>query len=216
MNPAHRSQRGFTLLEVLISLLILLIGLLGIAVLMLKGQRASFEGYQRQQALAMAQEMAEKIRSNQGAAAAYVTGTTDGPNMPGRGGLLTTYQALPDAGKCLTADCDAAHIAQNHLATWDGVLAGATESKDAAAAICVDTPLKKECVGGIIGARGCVERPDATQPIFWVSVAWQGEGDTVAPDATASACGAGLYGTAARRRLVTLSVATCLPGGSGC
>lgn len=54
MKPAHRSQRGFTLLEVLISLLILLIGLLGIAVLMLKGQRASFEGYQRQQALAMA------------------------------------------------------------------------------------------------------------------------------------------------------------------
>jgi prepilin-type N-terminal cleavage/methylation domain-containing protein len=53
------------------------------------------------------------------------------------------------------------------------------------------------------------------KPIFWVSVAWQGEGDTVAPDATASACGAGLYGTAARRRLVTLSVATCLPGGSG-
>ncbi len=206
MKPAHRCQRGFTLLEVLISLLILLIGLLGIAVLMLKGQRASFEGYQRQQALAMAQEMAEKIRSNQRAAASYVTGTTEGPNMPGRGGLLTAYQALSDAGKCLTADCDAAHIAQNHLATWDGVLVGASETKDAAT----------NRVGGIIGARGCVERPDAAQPIFWVSVAWQGEGDTVAPDATASACGAGLYGTAARRRLVTLSVATCLPGGSGC
>lgn len=209
MKPAHRSQRGFTLLEVLISLLILLIGLLGIAVLMLKGQRASFEGYQRQQALAMAQEMAEKIRSNQGAAAAYVTGTTEGPNMPGRGGLFTTYQALSDAGKCLTADCDAAHIAQNHVATWDGVLVGASETKDK------DTPTPFRA-GGIIGARGCVERPDAAQPIFWVSVAWQGEGDTVAPDATASACGAGLYGTAARRRLVTLSVATCLPGGPGC
>ncbi|ACV35531.1 type IV pilus modification protein PilV [Accumulibacter sp.] len=206
MKPAHRSQRGFTLLEVLISLLILLIGLLGIAVLMLKGQRASFEGYQRQQALAMAQEMAEKIRSNQGAVAAYVTGTTDGPNMPGRGGRFATYQALSDAGKCWTADCDAANMAQNHLATWDGVLVGASETKDAAT----------NRVGGIIGARGCVERPDATQPIFWVSVAWQGEGDTVAPDATASACGAGLYGTAARRRLVTLRVATCLPGGPGC
>ena len=212
MKPAHRSQRGFTLLEVLISLLILLIGLLGIAVLMLKGQRASFEGYQRQQALAMAQEMAEKIRANQGWAASYVTGTTDGSGMPGLGKLLASFNDC-------SGGCDGPGIAQNDLARWDGVLAGASESKDAAAATCVDTPLKKECVGGIIGARGCIEWPDGNlvQPVFWVSVAWQGEGDTVAPAATASACGTGLYGTDARRRLVTLRVGTCpLNAAGGC
>lgn len=194
MKPAHRSLRGFTLLEVLISLLILLIGLLGIAVLMLKGQRASFEGYQRQQALAMAQEMAEKIRSNQGVAATYVTST-------GSSALADRIAALT----CGTTDTRCL-IARDDLIRWQRVLAGTSETKDTTT----------NFVGGIIGARGCIERPDAAQPVFWVSVAWQGEGDTVAPAATASACGAGLYGTAARRRLVTLTVATCVPGGSGC
>jgi type IV pilus assembly protein PilV len=64
---SHRkSAVGFTLLEVLVALLILLIGLLGIAGLLIKGQRASYESYQRQQALALAQDMAEKIRANHG------------------------------------------------------------------------------------------------------------------------------------------------------
>lgn len=201
MLPARQLARGFTLIEVLVSLVILLIGLLGIAALMLKGQRASFEAYQRQQALAMAQEMAEKLRSNQGAAASYVTGTTDGSNMPGRGQRFSTYEGATAADKCLdlTAPCNAVKTAQAHLATWDGVLLGAAEIKD----------LVTNRVGGIIGALGCIERPDATQPVFWVSVAWQGDSDTVAPPAAASACGVGQYGTDARRRLVTLSVATC-------
>ncbi|MEF8767468.1 MAG: type IV pilus modification protein PilV [Candidatus Accumulibacter phosphatis] len=200
MKLFQQATRGFTLLEVLISLLILMIALLGIAALMLKGQRAGFEAYQRQQALAMAQEMAEKIRANQGGAPYYVTGVAegDGDAMPGQGGLFKTYHTLSDEDKCLSVkECGNKQIADNHLATWDGVLAGLSEIKDAAT----------NRVGGIIGARGCVERPDANQPVFLVSVAWQGESDTGIP--TASACGAGLYGTAARRRLVTLTVVTC-------
>ncbi len=200
MKFFQQATRGFTLLEVLISLLILMIALLGIAALMLKGQRAGFEAYQRQQALAMAQEMAEKIRANQGGAPYYVTGVAEGDAMPGHGGLFKTYKTLSDEAKCLRVDkppCNNEQIADNHLATWDGVLAGLSEIKDAAT----------NRVGGIIGARGCVERPDANQSVFLISVAWQGESDTGIP--TASACGAGLYGTAARRRLVTLTVVTC-------
>ena len=177
MKFFQQATRGFTLLEVLISLLILMIALLGIAALMLKGQRAGFEAYQRQQALAMAQEMAEKIRANQGGAPYYVTGVAEGEAMPGHGGLFKTYQALSDEAKCLSVDekyykcIDNKQIAENHLATWDGVLAGLSEIKDAAT----------NRVGGIIGARGCVERPDANQPVFLISVAWQGESDTGIP-----------------------------------
>ncbi len=210
MFSVRHDSRGFTLVEVLVSLLILLIGLLGIAAMMLKGQRASFEAYQRQQALAMAQEMAEKLRSNPGGSLSYVTGTADGPNMPGRGGLFAVYEsAAAAADKCLdpAVPCDATKTAQVHLATWDGVLLGAAETKDTAA----------NRIGGIIGALGCIEQPDLAQPVFWVSVTWQGESDTVAPPATASTCGLGQYGTDARRRLVTLTVATCpLAAGGGC
>ncbi|SBT04305.1 Type IV pilus modification protein PilV [Candidatus Accumulibacter aalborgensis] len=196
MSSRQDWASGFTLLEVLVSLIILLIGLLGIAILMLKGQRASFEGYQRQQALAMAQEMAEKIRANQGGAPYYVTGTTDGNDMPGQGNLLKDNE-----NNCSDA-CTPEQIAAKHLATWDGMLVGAAETKDVAT----------NTVGGIIGARGCIEWPekDAAMPVFWVSVAWQGEGDTVAPANNASACGQGLYGKEERRRLVTLRVSTCV------
>lgn len=197
MRFRQDSASGFTLLEVLVSLIILLIGLLGIAILMLKGQRASFEGYQRQQALAMAQEMAEKIRANQGGAPYYVTGTADGNDMPGHGKLIEKVNDCSDA-------CTPAQIATNHLATWDGMLVGASETKDAAT----------NPVGGIIGARGCIEWPDddiTRLPVFWVSVAWRGEGNTVAPANDASLCGRKPDGTdEARRRLVTLRVSTCM------
>ena len=53
---------GFTLIEVLVTLVILTFGLLGIAGLMAKGQRISFEAYQRQQAVALASDMAERSR----------------------------------------------------------------------------------------------------------------------------------------------------------
>lgn len=198
MRSRQDCASGFTLLEVLISLILLLIGLLGIAILMLKGQRASFEGYQRQQALAMAQEMAEKIRANQGGAPYYVKGATDG--VPGSGNLLKDNK-----NNCSDA-CTPEEIAANHLATWDGMLVGASETKDVAT----------NTVGGIIGARGCIEwpEPDATKlttlPVFWISVAWQGEGNTVPPANDASACGKDLYGNEARRRLVTLRVSTCM------
>ena len=196
MISLRKSAAGFTLLEVLVALLILLIGLLGIAGLIVKGQRASYESYQRQQALALAQDMVEKIRANQGAARSYVTGTTEDPDMPG--GSNNLYSSL--ANKCV-ASCDAVQLAEYHLATWDALLDGTSETTGG------------NRRGGIINARGCVEwqpNNDFDQPIFWVSVAWQGEGDTVAPAPTASTCGTGLYGAGdTMRRLVTLRVSTC-------
>jgi type IV pilus assembly protein PilV len=206
MISHRKSLAGFTLLEVLVALLILLIGLLGIAGLIIKGQRASYESYQRQQALALAQDMAEKIRANQGAARSYITGVIDGPDMPG--GSNNLYSSL--VNKC-NASCNAVDLAAYHLATWDALLDGTSETTGG------------NRIGGIIKARGCVEwqpNNDFDQPIFWVSVAWQGEGDTVAPAATASACGTGLYGAGdTMRRLVTLRVSTCrlnAAAASGC
>ena len=57
----------------MITLVIVMFGLLGLAGLMAKGQRASFEAFQRQQALSFATDIAERIRSNHGLAAEYAT-----------------------------------------------------------------------------------------------------------------------------------------------
>ena len=71
-------KRGFTLIEVLVTLVILMFGLLGIAGLMAKGQRVSFEAFQRQQALSLANDMAERQRANRSQATVYAAGAPVG------------------------------------------------------------------------------------------------------------------------------------------
>lgn len=203
-----RKFKGFTLIEVLISLAILVFGLLGIAGLMAKGQHASFEAYQRQQALALAQDMAERIRANPGRpdhpedGDDYVTGTDDA-NVMGHGTLVANG-AIPN---CMTANCSHQQLAEYDLKAWDRLLIGSSEA------------LGANKVGGIINPRGCVERVGNLNR-FVISVSWQGDSPTVAPkvlackeadnvtDVPTSACGTGEYGDEKKRRLVSLCLGT--------
>jgi type IV pilus assembly protein PilV len=57
-------QRGFTLLEVLIALLVLSIGLLGLAALQGVGLRSSQEAYLTSQASLLAYDLADRVRAN--------------------------------------------------------------------------------------------------------------------------------------------------------
>ena len=79
MTRPSRS-RGFTLLEILIALVILSIGLLGIAALQGVGLRSSHGAYLSSQASLLAYDIADRIRANPGMIA---------------GGTITT-----DAGDC--------------------------------------------------------------------------------------------------------------------
>jgi len=69
-NPNCR-QAGFSLLEVLISLVILSIGLLGLAGLQAAGLKNNFSAYHRTQATQLAYDMADKMRSNISAIGGY-------------------------------------------------------------------------------------------------------------------------------------------------
>lgn len=198
-------NRGFTLIEVLVSLAILVFGLLGIAGLTAKGQRAAFEAYQRQQALSLAQDMAERIIANPSAASDYVT-AVDGSG-PGYDGNLAA------GTDCRGSACNATQLADFDLSEWDRLLFGSSET------------LGGNRVGGILNARGCVEEVAGNR--FMVSVAWQG--DTASGDpsvvgcqgAPVSECGKDLYGaegganSQTRRRLVSLCLTTrqTAPGG---
>ncbi len=71
----HAAQRrtagGFSLLEVLIALVVLSIGLLGIAALQGVGLRSSHGAYLTSQATLLAYDMADRIRANPGQRATY-------------------------------------------------------------------------------------------------------------------------------------------------
>jgi type IV pilus assembly protein PilV len=70
---------GFTLVEVLVALVVLAVGMLGMAVLLLEGLRASRIALEHTQAVNLAADMAERMRANRAAARAYDTaeGTPD-------------------------------------------------------------------------------------------------------------------------------------------
>jgi type IV pilus assembly protein PilV len=63
-----RAARGFTLIESLVALLVLSIGLLGVAAMQLSSLQANNGAFQRTQATFLAQDMADRMRANRGAA----------------------------------------------------------------------------------------------------------------------------------------------------
>lgn len=69
MKPVTR-QHGFTLIEVLISILVLSVGLIGMAGLQNTSLKSSYSAYYRSQASWLAYDMADRMRANLSAAKA--------------------------------------------------------------------------------------------------------------------------------------------------
>lgn len=112
------TQGGTTLIETMVALLVLSIGLLGIAAMQMSGLFQNRAGYERSQAVMLADEIAERIRVNRPAAAAGDYDTAIG-----------TVIASP-AGTCLgqAANCTPVTLATEDLGLWkdrlDAILAG--------------------------------------------------------------------------------------------
>ena len=123
-----RSQAGVTLVEVLVTMVILAIGLLGLVALQARVQVLQSEAYQRAQALMLLKDMAGRIANNRNNADSYVTGA-DAPIGTGLGAC-----PAPDGTR---------HSAD--IFEWCAALRGASES------------LGGPNVGAMVGGRGCVE-----------------------------------------------------------
>lgn len=127
MSPIVLSQRGISLIEVLVTVIILSIGLLGMAGLQSRLQQSEMEAYQRSQALLLLNDMAQRITSNRSAAANYVTATT---------GVGVSLANCPTT---------TATQQQRDTSEWCEALKGAGETASGSK------------VGAMIGGRGCVE-----------------------------------------------------------
>ncbi|OGU20179.1 MAG: type IV pilus modification protein PilV [Hydrogenophilales bacterium RIFOXYD1_FULL_62_11] len=77
-------QKGFTLLEVMVAMLVLSIGLLGLAGLMASSLRNNHSAYYRSQATWLAYDVMDRMRTNRPNAAGYVVGI---PGASAAGGL---------------------------------------------------------------------------------------------------------------------------------
>ena len=113
-TPISR-QRGATLLEVLVAVLVLAIGLLGVAALQASALRSNQSAFERSQAVMMSYSMLDAMRSNANVArtGGYNIGFTCDP--PGGGGRvgddiqrwITGLQAGLGAGTCGRIQCGA-------------------------------------------------------------------------------------------------------------
>ena len=172
-------QAGFTLIEVLVTLLVLAIGLMGLAGLQAKMLNAQLESYQRSQAVMLAEDMANRLRANVSAArdAEYVSATVYGIN-----------NVLGDT------DCDAGSVVDKDLCAWNQALKGASTTDGG------------QQLGSMIGARGCIDSISGSatsQVVVRVTVVWQGLSPTVAPSST---CGEDSYGDDRQRRAISVDV----------
>jgi len=178
-----KRQRGVSMLESLITIVILAFGILGLAGLEAKLQTVEVESYARSQALVLLDDMAARLSAHRGVAATYVDSEPVG------------------TGDTQPADCsDTALGVERDKCEWSNALKGNTELSGGSA------------IGGMIGARGCIEQvAGADPPSYRVTVTWQGLSPTVAPGV---GCGQSLYGPndALRRAVVkVVSIAALGP-----
>jgi type IV pilus assembly protein PilV len=87
---------GFTLVETLVALIVLAVGMLGVAVLYIEGLRAERTSVLHSAAVSLAADMADRIRSNRTAGDAYGEDGVDGGCVNGDVDCDPQTQALND------------------------------------------------------------------------------------------------------------------------
>ncbi len=121
MFPARRKfqskQRGITLVEILVTMIILAIGLLGLAGLMMDGLKNNQSAYLRTQASLLAYDMADRIRINRPRA---IAGDYDGYSTSGDDGGFTNLPTCMGTAP----GCSAADQVNLDLAEWTGQIQG--------------------------------------------------------------------------------------------
>jgi type IV pilus assembly protein PilV len=111
IHSIRRASKGFSLVESLVALLVLSIGMLGIAALYVESLRSGRTALLRTQAVALAGDMADRIRANRAGAIAYEDVVTSGG----------TVAACAPGG----AGCSATNLAHHDKAVWLGALEAA-------------------------------------------------------------------------------------------
>lgn len=152
-----------TFIEVLVAVFILVTGILGAVAMQASAKKGSFDAMQRSVASALAQDIVERMRSNNATILAEYAATNYGE----------TLNSLP-ANRCykLASLCTPAEMVINDQYEWEMSLMGANVVNDG------------NNRAGLTGVRGCI-----SQALNAVTVVVSWEGRTDIADAKKDSCG---------------------------
>lgn len=175
----HNRQRGMTMIEVLVSIVVFTFGLLGIAGLLVVGIKSSYSSQQRSSATQVAYDIMDRVRSNNvGAnAGSYNKSVTD----PAAPEYTTTQASCVGAIQATSTNtgCTSAQMAQNDLAEWRTSLRAAL-GNSAAGVVCLDSSGATGSYNGTTITPAC----DGLGAIYSVKIYWldeRGQSQTATP-----------------------------------
>ncbi|NQZ24091.1 MAG: type IV pilus modification protein PilV [Colwellia sp.] len=175
-------QKGVTFIEVLVALVILITGILGAVAMQASAKKGSFDAMQRSVASALAQDIIERMRSNDS-------------NVI----ILESYEGVygvavnsVPAVRCnsVASLCSNTQMVTNDLYEWEVKLMGAD----------VTSGTKRS--GGLVGATGCIahDNNEVTVVISWQGRVTTADGYDADNNSTAAAIFANSCGTSGSKR----------------
>lgn len=160
--------RGTGLVEVLVTVVVLSIGLLGIATLQVQSKRSNFEAIQRTTATMLAHAMIERMRANPSSLGTYLT---QGAEV---GGESITSEPSPNCSGDNV--CSPLQLAQHDVWEWEQAIDGASETAGSSN------------TGGLVSPTACLTGPGGGgSGAYTVSIAWRGQNLVANP--SSSTCG---------------------------
>jgi type IV pilus assembly protein PilV len=167
------------MIEVLVTLVVTAVGMLGLAGFVVRATTLSADSVQRARAAALVSDMATRISDHKAIAADFVNADDTNIQLRGAAPVDCAPFTVPPTGAPL------------QLCQWNNLLAGANDGSTEAAGR-----------ARFLGYRGCVTRL-AGEPVYIVTVTW----GSLTPGAPpADQCGANEFGDESQRRVLRLQV----------
>lgn len=153
MNRLSRKSGvfGFSMIEVLVALLVLSIGLLGLAALQTTGLKLNHQSYERTQAVMQAYDIIDRMRANRSGSNRAINGTYES----------VAIGSTPGSTDCLSVSCNVSQLAEFDIRQWNST--NANLLMDGKGAICRGT-FSGDLTGCTI---------DTNISIFRIAITWK-------------------------------------------
>jgi type IV pilus assembly protein PilV len=152
---AHKSQSGYLMIEVMVTMVVILIGIVGIAKLQHVAKNSTAQAIQRTLVSDLADNLIERVRSNPDGIANYFPSDS----------ALVLKGVTPTPSKLCTISnsCIPSELATFDLWEWEQTLIGTTEQS------------LGNNTGGLVNPIVCLQRPPGGgDGIYHIAIVWHG------------------------------------------